>query len=268
MSGYGKRADIEIAALKKSEMSYNVMLPGSGTPWEDRGAVGFIPAFIKTTFQSLFGFRRLVDQIRRPETTGDAAVYVIVCGVMWAISIGIWDAALYLQATHDPKLMVNGQQYLIESVIRSIGAAALTYGIYKLSVALFYSLLTHDSQRQIPQVIVSNVFAYAVGPSMLALVPAIAAGATALALGPDTGTSVLLAGWSVVTLWIVINAIVAARTRLYLRMRESAVNVIIATVVGVVLVLVIYFVCWFAWPKINGEHSVAPIPEKPKAVMN
>ena len=38
MSAYGKPTDIEIASLKKQELSYDVMRPGNGTPWEDRGA--------------------------------------------------------------------------------------------------------------------------------------------------------------------------------------------------------------------------------------
>jgi hypothetical protein len=247
MSGYGKRADVEIAALKKTEISYNVMLPGSGTAWEDRGASGFVAAYFKTTLQSLFGFRRLVDQIRRPETIGDATSYVIVCGVMWALGIGIWDFIQYVRVIHDTKLLVNGQQFLIESVIRAVGALALAVVIYKLAITLFHNLLTHDSQRQIPKVLVSNVFAYALGPSTLALIPVI--------------------GWGLAVLWIIINAIVGARTRLYLRMREALVNVIIAATVGLVLLAAVYFAAYFIWPVIGG-HSVEPVPVTQKAPMN
>jgi hypothetical protein len=248
MSGHGKRADVEIAALKKTEISYNVMLPGSGTAWEDRGASGFVTAYFKTTLQSLFSFRRLVDQIRRPETTGDATSYAIVCGVMWALGIGIWDFIQYTRVTHDATLQVDKQQFLIESVIRALGALVLTLGIYKLAITLFHNLLTHDSQRQIPKVLVSNVFAYALGPSILALIPVI--------------------GWALAALWIVINAIVGARTRLYLRMREALVNVIIAAFVGVVLLAAIYFAAYLIWPLINGGHSVGPIPVIPKNPTN
>jgi hypothetical protein len=248
MSGYGKPANLGSGALKKTEISYNVMLPGSGTPWEDRGAAGFISAYFKTTLQSLFSFRRLVDQIRRPETTGDATSYAVVCGVMWALGIGIWDIIQYVQAKHDTTHHVIEQQYLIESVIRAVGALVLTVVIYKLATTLFYSLLTHDSQRQIPKVMISNVFAYALGPSILALIPVV--------------------GWGLAVLWIIINAIVGARTRLYLKMREALVNVIIAAVVGSVLLAAIYFAAYFIWPVINGSHSVEPNEVRPKSVMN
>jgi hypothetical protein len=269
MSGYGKRTDIEIAALKKTEMSYNVMLPGSGTPWEDRGAAGFIPAFFKTTLQSLFGFGPLVDHIRRPETSGDANTFVILCGLMWAVGVGIWDAVQYYIAVHNPSFQVDGQQFVIESAIRAAGAIGLTIVIHKLATAIFHSLLTSDAQRQIPKVLVGNVFAYALGPSILAFVPAVAAGVVALASGSGTATLIASAGWSLIALWIAINAIVGARKRLYLRTRESLVNVIIVSVVSVVLLFAVYYAGYLIWHSIHGgQSSVAPIPVSEKPAMN
>jgi hypothetical protein len=248
MSGYGKRGDIEIAALKKSETNYNVMLPGSGTPWEDRGAAGFLAAYFKTTFQSLFSFRSLVDQIRRPETGGDANGYASLCGVMWGLGIGLWDVVVYFRALNNTAVTVDGQQFLTEAVLRAVGAGFLTIVIYKLATTIFYNLLTSDAQRQIPKVLVGNVFAYAMGPSILALIPVV--------------------GWVLAVVWIVINTIVAAKTRLYLRMRESVVNVIIAGVVSTLLLVVIYFACYFVWPLIYGQSSIAPIIVPKKTMMN
>jgi hypothetical protein len=245
---YGKPTEVEIASLKKHEVSYNVMLPGSGTPWEDRGAIGAISAFFKTAIRSLFKYRALVDQIRRPETTGESTVLAIVCGVMWGISIGIWDAFQYYRFTHDPTLIVDGQQYCIELGLRVVGAVVLTLVLLKLTTEVFYSLLSHDVQQKIPKVLVHNVFAYSLGPSILALVPVF--------------------GWALATLWIFSNAIIGAKSRLYVRGREAVVNVIIATVVNVLLLGAIYTVGYFVSPIIFDHHSVSVPEVTPKPMMN
>jgi hypothetical protein len=253
MSAYGKPTNIEIASLKKQELSYDVMRPGSGTPWEDRGALGVIAAFFKTCGRSLFKYPSLVDHIRRPETTGDATSFAIACAAMWAISIAGWDAYQYYVAsnfTGDPAKtpLIEGNQYLMESVLRFVGVFVATWVILKLSTKLFHSLLTSDSQRQIPSVLVYNVFSYSLGPSLLALVPVF--------------------GWGLAALWIVINAMIGAKTRLYLRTREAVVNVIIAAVVCIFLLAAVYTACYVIWPFIFGQHSIH-VPEViPKPPMN
>ncbi len=248
MSSYGKPTEVEIASLKKHEVSYNVMLPGSGTPWEDRGAIGLLPAFFKTSGRSLFKHRALVDQIRRPETTAEATRFAIACGAMWAISFGIWDAFQYYRLPNDGTLTVDGQQYLIETGLRVVGAVALTLAVLKLATEVFYTLLSHDSQRQIPKVLVYNIFAYSLGPSILALVPVL--------------------GWALAALWIAIDAIVAAKSRLYLRGREAVVNVLIASVVNVLLLAAIFTAGYFVFPVVFGHHSVEKFEVAPKPMMN
>ena len=160
---YGKPTEVEIASLKKTETSYNVMLPGSGTPWEDRGAIGVIPAFFKTAPRSLFKYRALVDQIRRPETTGEATAFALICGGLWAVSIAIWDAYQYHRLSDDGTVGLDQSQYLMETILRVIGAVVLTFVFLKVTTVVFYHLLSHDSQRQIPRVLVQNIFAYALG---------------------------------------------------------------------------------------------------------
>lgn len=257
MSAYGKPTNIEIASLKKQELSYDVMRPGNGTPWEDRGASGVIGAFFKTSGRSLFKFPSLVDHIRRPETTGDATSFALACAGMWAISIAAWDAYQYYVAIHfagdpDKTPIVDGSQYLVESGLRFLAVFGATWLILKLSTKLFHSLLSSDSQRQVPSVLVYNVFAYSLGPSLLALVP------------------IYLAGWNwacgLAALWIIINAIIGAKKRLYLRTREAVVNVLIATVVCIFLLAVAYTACYFVDLAVYGEHSIyvpAPVPKLP-----
>lgn len=245
---YGKPTEVEIASLRKHEVSYNVMLPGDGTPWEDRGAIGLIPAFLKTTARGMFKYRALVDHIRRPETTGEATGYAVACAVLWGISIGIWDAIQYYRFDNDQALTVDGQQYLIEAALRVAGAVVLTLVFLKVATFVFHNLLSHDLQRQVPQVLVHNVFVYSLGPSLLALIPVL--------------------GWAVAAIWIVINAIVGAKSRMYIRGREAAVNVIIATVVNILLLGAVYAAGYFILPAVYGAHSVIPTEVTPKHMMN
>ena len=220
-------------------------------------ALGALVAFFKTCAQSLFKFPSLVDHIRRPETTGDATSFALACAAMWAISIAIWDAYQYHIASNftgdvDKTPIVDGSQYLVESALRFAAAFGATWVILKLSTKLFHSLLSSDSQRQIPSVLICNVFAYSLGASLLALLP------------------IYVAGWNwawvAAALWIIINAIIVRRTRLYLRTREAVVNVIIATVVCLFLLAVAYTACYFVEPAIYGNRSIyvpEPIPKLP-----
>ena len=46
--------DVQIAAMNiEYESIGNLMAPGPGTPWEDRGSIGAIPAFFKTAIMSM-----------------------------------------------------------------------------------------------------------------------------------------------------------------------------------------------------------------------
>jgi len=260
MSAYGKPTEIEIASLKKQELSYDVMRPGAGTPWEDRGASGIIAAFLKTCGRSLFKFPSLVDHIRRPETSGDASSFAMACAAMWAVSIGIWDAYQYYVANNyagdaNKAPIIEGSQYLTEAALRVAGAFVATWLILRLSTRLFHALLSSDSQRQIPKVLVFNVFGYSLGPSLLVLLPI-------FVLGWNWA-------WMLATLWIVINAMVGAKTRLYLRTREAVVNVIISAGICIFLLAAVYLTCHYVWPFVLGQPSIhAPEEVAPKPMMN
>jgi len=112
--------------------------------------------------------------------------------------------------------------------------------------------LTHDSQRQIPKVLVANVFACALGPSILVLIPL-----------PSTVSWLPVITWPLAALWIVINAIVGAKTRLYLKMREALVNVIIAAVVSGALLSAVCFADYLLL-----HRSVEPVPDISQRPLN
>src|SRR5690349_16616185 len=78
--------NIHIAALEKKKVEQaNLMQPGSGTPWEDRGHLGTVKAVFATAVASLKAPVQLLNTIRRPETHSDARGYVIGCGIVWGL---------------------------------------------------------------------------------------------------------------------------------------------------------------------------------------
>ena len=58
---------IEMPAMKnKGGGQVDLMRPGNGTPWEDRGSSGVIGAYFSTVFKSMTSPGLLMDHIRRP----------------------------------------------------------------------------------------------------------------------------------------------------------------------------------------------------------
>src|SRR3954470_3812465 len=81
-------SNVAIASLDaRKQTMFNLMAPGPGTPWEDRGSIGVIKAFFKTAFASMFKPAKLLDSIRRPETGGDSRSFAIASGLMWSLSV-------------------------------------------------------------------------------------------------------------------------------------------------------------------------------------
>src|SRR5579871_1848708 len=81
------------APAKKAAGAFiDLMRPGDGTPWEDRGSSGALVAYFKTVARSITSPGRLLDHIRRPETTDDVKGFALVSIVMWFLGILIWNA--------------------------------------------------------------------------------------------------------------------------------------------------------------------------------
>ena len=79
--------NIEIAALRKPVTTVlDLMKPGNGTPWEDRGTHGTIGAFFKTCIMSMGSPGKLMKAIRRPETINDARGFLIGISGIWVIT--------------------------------------------------------------------------------------------------------------------------------------------------------------------------------------
>jgi len=202
--------DLEIAALRKqtAQKRVNLMEPGPGTPWEDRGSIGAVGAFFKTATQAMSAPGRLLRLIRRAETLADARVFTIVCGIFWGLGWVIHDYVRVLRAPGAFDLMDHYPTFLIHFAL-GVGG---TWIILNLVSKFFYKLVSAGTDlNKAPSSLVFNVFAYCLGPSLLAIIP--------FGIGP-----------AIALAWIVGLWIFAGRSRLGLTAGNSFVCVMISSV--------------------------------------
>jgi hypothetical protein len=205
--------NIHIAALEKKKVEQaNLMQPGPGTPWEDRGHLGTVKAFFATAGASLKAPVQLLNTIRRPETHSDARGYVIGCGIMWGlgsiVQAILWKWHIKEGWEHDEMWYRIGVGVLF---VLSIG---LVYMLHAMASAIMSKLNSAETGNRAPPVLTYNVLAYVLGPSILAPIP--------------------LIGPLVSLMWIVGLAIRASISRLRLKISTSIVNVLLTTVVVLV----------------------------------
>jgi len=218
--------NIEIAAMKKkAEGFFDVMAAGSGTPWEDRGTNGVVGAFFKTITQSITGVGKLTDSIRRPETTGDATGFLIGICVIWAIS-AIEHAMIHKHfVAANPLAYVDSQSYSIATGIGAIAAGAGCFLLFKLYNSIYGKLIAQEKtgySASVPAVVLHNVNAYALGPSIFAIIP--------------------YAGPPLAILLIFINLITVGKKRLNLRLTAAIIDAVIALLAVLALGFAVYWV--------------------------
>lgn len=216
--------NIEIASLKgkKSEF-FDAMAPGPGTPWEDRGTHGVVGAFLKTSMMSITRFFRLADAIRRPETPTDATGFLIGCCTLWGVSTLIHGLIFMHFVSKRPYHAVDTQQYIIFSAIAGVGAAAGLFLLFRLYNLIYSKLIAQEKNAtSIPDVLLYNVNAYALGPSLLAPIP--------------------FAGPPLAAVLIFINLVIAGRKRLNIRFPGAFIDALIAFVVVMVVGFAGYWV--------------------------
>jgi hypothetical protein len=236
---------IEIAALKKKQQTVvNFMATGTGTPWEDRGSSGTIPAFFKTAFASLFSPGKLVEKIRRPETVGDARALLIGNCVLWGLSGAIHTAMSLRHEAYLPDAIDVNTTYCVFWC--AIGAAAAGLGCYllfKIYNAIYRLLVIQEAgSGTIPDTLMYNVNAYALGPSFLCLIP--------------------VAGPPLALVWIFICAVAVGQSRLKLKPAAA----IIDAILGYLAVLAIAAAVFYGGRYILNYTTLGDaitFPEKP-----
>jgi hypothetical protein len=215
---YEAPAGVDIAALrnKKTTGPMNLMMPGDGTPWEDRGNLGTPKAFIQTCVSSITKPARLLDHIRRPDTTGEATQFAIGCAILWVISTFI-HMLLWHWRHPIPELWELEGTYYMKSVVASllVGAAAYVLGVLFAS-RMVRTMLSSELKNNAPPVLLHNIFCYCLGPSLLALIPLV---------GPPLAVAFILVAWCV-----------AGARRLYVSWRGAVVAAVLAMLISLLIV--------------------------------
>ena len=225
---YETPAGVDIAALRSKQQTgaLDLMKPGPGTPWEDRGGLGTPKAFFQTVIESITKPATLLDSIRRPDTTGEARQFAFGCCAFWAISTAIhlilsdmfrrpawWEMVEVDYATN----------YYIKTAILSV---LVGVGVFLLLVVfanhLYSAMIATELKNAAPRVLLYNIFCYCLGPSILALIPII---------GPPLALALIFRGWCV-----------GGAKRLFISWRGAIVASVLTMVIALVIAAIGYFV--------------------------
>jgi hypothetical protein len=239
--------NIEIAALKKKAATvFDPMAHGSGTPWEDRGTHGTLGAFFKTCVQGITGPAKLMGSIRRPETTGDARGLLIGFTIIWGISAAM-HAAIYLWWTSRPaNAVVDGENCAIYAGLIAIGAGVGLFFLFNIYNRIYGRLVAQEKGAPLmPDVLLYNVNVYALGPSLLALIP--------------------IAGPPIALTWIMVDLVVAGASRLRLRISAAIIDAVISAFALLMISLAAYFVVYQVMHRLLDIQGV-DFP-KPKLII-
>jgi len=231
--------NVAIASLDaRKQTMFNLMAPGPGTPWEDRGSIGTIGAFFKTAFRSMFKPADLLDSIRRPETGGDSFSFAIGCGVLWATSALIHGYLYYrhmvgietrtANSTTEDRITVLGQNWAIWCVIAAVLAIVGVLLFQKIGSRLYYALVATEMKSKAPPILAYNMFGYCLGPSLLAIVP--------------------IAGPILAIIWISIALMVGGATRLKISVKGAVIASLVAVCAMVAVIIATWFVTRFIPP--------------------
>jgi hypothetical protein len=167
--------DLEIAAHRaRQARAHNPLEPGPGTPWEDRGSTGMVAAFFKTVAMAFTRPGVLLESMRRPETAGDARAFAIGCGIFWGLSWLIHGVLAYHREHQKTGVGWRDFGAFDAEVLAGhlvLGVVA-TWGLLFLVTRLAYTLISAGEMKvKFPPVLLYNVYAYALAPSVLAVIP-------------------------------------------------------------------------------------------------
>ena len=237
--------DFRIASQeKKAAKVYDLMHSGSGIPWEDRGSRGFLSAFFATAFAMMFSPVKTLRNIRRPETPTDAKIF------SYAIA-GVWFIAYCLQSTfsyyffynNDPKKVLDGQQYVINTALGAVLCAAAAIVLSRVVTWMFYRLTAFDMTTKAPPVLVYNCIVYLMSPSILAIVPG----------GPKPW---LMIAPCIVGVWIFIELLVVAIAYLRIGIGASIIGSFLTFLATTILVVAGIAVVNLVWNTVLDKGAV------------
>ncbi len=216
-------AHIEIASLREKQVhDVDLMAPGPGTPWENRGSLGTVGSFFKTAGAMMFKPSQTYAMLSRPNATGDGKSFVFICSFFWSLAV-ITHAIVMVIRSPEP---IDPTGDLMGHFIFVIAAPFIFIGLLAIARNIFSTLVESELKKGTPKSLAANVFAYAAAPSIIA---------------PLVVPLNWAIGVAVVWLWIALIATAGARSR----MRLSFGGGLIAVFLGVFVVGVIIAGGWF-----------------------
>lgn len=234
-------ADVRIAALRtKKVAAFDPMVPGGGTPWEDRGNVGTIKAFVLTCVMSMKTPRVLFNSIHRLESSGEAMRFALGCGLMWGIGILLQGLIKLAYVGTRPRVIIDIRLFAIQYGALAVGMIAAAVVLTWLGTRLLHTLLTAEMKTKVPRSLIANIMAYSLGPSLLALIPYVGPGAAAIL--------------------ILVLMVVAATSRLQVTTRGAVTCSIIAFGAIVLIIAVVGFAWWLLGWQTWFEIQPPPAP--------
>jgi hypothetical protein len=208
---------VDIASLrgKKQSAAMDLMRPGDGTPWEDRGNLGLVKAFVQTCVRSLTKPALLLDHIRRPDTADEGSQFAYGCAALWALS-GLIHALIYNAMYATPEDWgVDPNMFHLRAVLLGLAIGAAAYLLLVVFASrMYFAMISTELKNAAPRVLLHNMFCYSMGPSILAPIP--------------------VAGPPLALLFIFLMWCVGGGKRLYISWRGT----IVAAVLTMLLVLV------------------------------
>ena len=227
---------VHIDMLKQGPVAYDLMRPGNGTPWEDRGARGAFRAFLSTCLASITRPALLLDHISRLNTTKDATAFAWLCGIPWAVSVVLHNVLLLMLRYESRKdLIVSYDVYYLRTGLMTLAAVAAPFLLLKFGSNLYFTLISAELKSNVPRALVYNLCAYALGPSLLAVIPLI---------GPPLALALIF-----------VVLVVAGRKRLYSTWRGAIIDALIAFAAAMAILVAVYFVGRFFGDQIFGEAT-------------
>jgi hypothetical protein len=225
------------------------MSSGPGIPWEDRGSIGFFPAFFGTALGVMFKPVATLTKMRRPETANDARIFAYACGVVWFLAVLIQSTFSYFVFyTHDASIVLDSHQYVINTILEAILAGVAAAFMPKAISWMFYRLTAFDMTSKAPPVMVYNCIAFLSGVGLLALIPG--GPKPWLAIGP------VLAG-----IWMFVLLLTTAIARLRVRAVAAIIGSVLTFLAFAGLVIVGIVVINLVWGQVMDNASLnTPIP--------
>ena len=248
MAKYSSPEDFRFKGLeKKIEQRADLMVSGSGIPWEDRGSIGFFGAFFKTALDAMFKPTQLLAKMRRPETATDARIFSYACGAIWFLAVIIQSAfAYFVFYVHDKSVDIDPQQYMLNTLLEGLGAGVAAALLPGVVAWMFYRLTAFDMTSKAPPILVRNVITYLMGASLLALIPG--GPKPWLAIGP------ILAG-----VWMFITLLTVAISRLRIRVGAAIIGSMLTFLGTAAIVVGGIFAISQVWCTLLNKGSVTPI---------